>query len=81
MVLDAELAFFEQHRDSWAEAHEGEFVLIRGDDFAFFASDEQAYQAALDKWGEVPVLIRQVLREDPLDDPLSLICGTLHAPS
>ncbi|RJP32690.1 MAG: hypothetical protein C4547_13310 [Phycisphaerales bacterium] len=80
MALEAELSFFNEHRDAWCAAHEGEFVLIKGTDSSFFRTDDEAYRCALNQWGEVPVFIRQVLREDPTEDPLSLIYGTLHAP-
>lgn len=78
MPLEAEMAFFEAHRTEWLQDHEGEFALIKESDCTFFKSDAQAYEAGIDKWGEVPMLIKQVLPEDLTEDSYSLLFGLIN---
>ena len=78
MSLEAELAFFASHKEQWLRDHEGRFVLIRGTDFSFFDSDEEAYRAGIDKWGDEPILIKQILRDDLVEDSPALLYGLLN---
>lgn len=77
--LDQELRFFEEHRAEWLKEHEGQFALIKGNEYYFFESDGQAYTAGLDRWGNVPMLIKQVLPEDPIEGSLALLYGLVDA--
>jgi hypothetical protein len=81
MPLEAEMALFESRRNEWLKEHEGRFVLIKGDEFSFFDSDEEAYRAGVDKWGNEPILIKQVLPEDMIEDSPALLYGLLNAPT
>jgi len=45
--------------------YEGQFVLIKGENFAgSFTTDAEAYKAGLEKFGNEPFLIKQVLDDD-----------------
>ena len=59
---------FEQHRKLWAQQHQGEYVLLRGDDpEAFFPDYESAYRAGLQRYGrEQNFLIQQVCAVEPV---------------
>ncbi len=79
-MLEAEKKFFEQHRTEWLKSHQGKFALIKGDSLAgFFDTTEDAFMVGVDKWGNVPILIKQVLPEDPIEHIPSLTCGLIHA--
>lgn len=78
MPLDQEWQFFQAHRQEFLKEHEGEFALIKGDEVSFHDSDNGAYAAALDRYGDVDVFIKQVLAEDPVEDSPALIYGLLH---
>ena len=78
MSLEAELKKFEDNRLSWLPDHEGQFVLIKGDDVSFHNTDEEAYTHASGKYGTQDVFIRQVLAKDPVEDSLSLLYGLVH---
>ena len=79
MSLEAELALFEENRLEWLKEYEGQFALIKGTDVSFHANDNDAYTTGIDKWGDEPMLIKQVLREDVNEDSLTLLYGLLNA--
>ena len=81
MPLDAEIKLFESRREEWLKEHEGRFVLIKGNDFSFFDSDDEAYKAGVDRWGDEAILIKQVLPEDVIEDSPALLYGLLNAPT
>ncbi len=78
MPLDAELAFFEAHRSEWLKDHEGQFILIKGGDYSFHDTDNEAYQIGIDKYGHSDILIKQVLPEDVVEDSPALLYGLLN---
>lgn len=66
--LAIEMAFFEAHRTEWLEHHEGQFALIRGEHFeGTFDYVETAYRRAVEKWGNVPILIKEILPKDRVE--------------
>ena len=80
MELEAETAYFEKHRAEWLKDHQGKYVAIRGTEVAgFFSSDTDAYKAGLDRWGVVPMLIKQILPEDRVEQIPSFAYGLLDA--
>ena len=81
MPLETELALFETHRCEWLKEHEGQFVLIKGIEYSFHDTDEEAYQVAVDKYGNEDVFIKQVLAKDRVEDSLSLLYGLVHVES
>lgn len=81
MALTGEFAFYKAHVAEWLGAHEGEFVLIKGEDFSFYADDDAAYRAALEKFGDVDVLIKQVRDGEVVEDSPALLYGLLNAES
>ncbi|MEW6251639.1 MAG: hypothetical protein AB1716_13415 [Planctomycetota bacterium] len=78
MPLDQEIAFYRAHFGEWLRDHAGQYVLIKGSQFSFHGSDEEAYEAAVDKYGAADVLIKQVLPSDPVDGSLALLYGLLN---
>lgn len=78
--LDAELRYFEDHLAGWLEHHRGKHVAVRdGEEAGFFDTSENAYRAALRLWGNVPMLIKQVLEQEPVERIPALMCGLLDA--
>lgn len=77
MSLNEEASFFDEQLAAWLSDHEGKYVLIKGSDFAFFDTEEEAYETAVDKYGDADVLIKQVLPSDPIDGSLTLLYGLL----
>ncbi len=78
--LEQELAYFEAHRAQWLIEHPGKFVLIKGSDFVgAFDTPENAYKAGLERFGNTPFLIKQVLAQDPIAHAPALSLGLLRA--
>src|SRR5438034_121989 len=62
--LQTELQFYEKNKQEYLKLYPGQFVLIKGEQFAgAFTTDAQAYRAGLDKFGAHPFLIKQVLED------------------
>lgn len=78
MALEVELTLFESKKLGWLPDHEGEFVLIKGDEFTFYVTADDAYQAGVEKYGNVDVFIKRVLAKDQVEDSLSLLYGLVH---
>ena len=58
--------------------HEKQFVLIKGDQFAgAYTTEAEAYKAGLEKFGNQPFLIKQVLNEETVAHFPALILGLL----
>jgi hypothetical protein len=65
-MLRAELRFYEEHRASLLVDNRGRFALIVGDALiGTFSSLDLAYSEGVTKFGNVPMLIRQILPVDP----------------
>ncbi len=81
MPLEKELAYFAAHREELLAAHEGQFVLIHGDQLAgTYTTDREAYEAGLKLFGNEPFLIRSVQREEAeVAHYPALVLGVLHA--
>jgi hypothetical protein len=80
MALEQELEFFEKHRREWVKEHEGKFALIKDQTLVdTFDTAENAYVAALERFGNVPVLIKQIVSEDPVQHLPALSYGLIRA--
>lgn len=67
MALETELATFEARLPDLLAAHEGKWVAILGSEvLAPFETWEAALTAGYERFGPVPWLVRQVLREQPV---------------
>ena len=80
MALETELKYFEAHRAEWVEHHDGKFALIKGEHLqGVFDTDEAAFEAGVETWGNVPFLIKEIRGEDRIEQAPALVCGLLHA--
>jgi hypothetical protein len=68
-ILDTEIQTFDQQRDNLLGTSEGKFVLIHGMQVAgVFESKMDAIAAGYQQFGDVPFLVKQILRiEAPLN--------------
>jgi len=65
MALEQEYQVFQRELPTFLRDHEGEYVLIHGGEVSFWKTGEEAYDAGIDRYGEVPMLIEKVEREPP----------------
>lgn len=65
--LDQEVARYDELKPSLLAEHAGEYVVIRGGEvLGIFADWEAAYVAGRKAYGNVPILVRRILSEQPI---------------
>jgi hypothetical protein len=65
--LDRELSRYEAERARWLPEHEGEYVLIKGDDvLGFFETREEALAMGYARFGVVPRFVHQIPASKPI---------------
>jgi hypothetical protein len=68
MALERELAFYETIKEDLIRHHQGKFVLIIGsEELGVFDRSEDAYRRGIELHGNVPMLIRQVVQNEPVE--------------
>ena len=79
-MLDQELKFYEEHRPEFCADHRGKFALIKGRQLiGAFSTLQEAYTHGIETFGNVPVLIRQILPADPAHKIPAFTQGLLNA--
>ena len=74
-LLDSELKVYDQNRDQLLGSAEGKFVLIHGDRVVgIYDSKMDAIAAGYQQFGNVPFLVKQILKVEP---PLNFISNLL----
>lgn len=82
LELEKELKYFEEHKKEFLKHYEGQFVLIKGDCLGgSYTTEEEAYQAGIQKFGNVPFLIRRVTKEEETARFPALVLGLINASS
>ncbi len=77
--LQTELEYFQKHKQEYLKLYKNQFVLIKGEEFAgAFTTDAEAYQAGLERFGNKPFLIKQVLDGDETVSYPALTVGMLN---
>lgn len=78
-VLSEELSFFEEKRAEWLQLYPGQFVLVKGRELVgTFTTFQEAYAEGVKRFGNVPMLIRQVLPNDPVEQAPALMHGLIR---
>ena len=76
--LQTELEYFQKHKQEYQKLYKGQFVLIKGEQFAgAFTTEAEAYRVGLEKFGNQPFLIKQVLDDDGTVSYPSLSIGLI----
>ena len=74
-ALDVELGTYESGREELLASAEGKFVLIKGEELAgVYDSQQDAIREGYRQFGNVPFLVKQVLR---IETPLRFVSGIL----
>jgi len=77
--LSEESAFFEEKRAEWLQHYAGQFAVVKDRQLVgTFTTFQEAYGAAIRQFGNVPVLIRQVLEHDPPQHVPALMHGLIR---
>lgn len=65
--LQQETEFFEAHREEWVRENPGKWAVVRGTELlGFFDDVGEGYSAGLERYGNVPFLVKRVTK---VDDP------------
>ena len=63
MALETEHRVFDKHRDELARHHEGQFVLVKGDELVGrFSTFDEAYAQGLTQFGLQLFLVKRITR-------------------
>ena len=75
-----ELAAFEKRKSELLDVCEGKFSVFKNAQYlGSFDTYLAAYEARLKAWGDVPFLVKQVLREERSETTPALMLGLIHA--
>ncbi len=78
-LLQTELEYFQKHKQEYLKLYKGQFVLIKGESLAgTFTTEAEAYKAGLEKFGNEPFFIKQVLDDDGMVFNPALTVGVLN---
>ena len=80
MPLETELRYFEAKKEELLRHHEGKYALVVGEELlGVFDSREEAYKFGIEKRGNVPMLIKQIIRDEPTETVPALTLGLFRA--
>ena len=78
-MLDKEKGVFESHRADLLKRARGKYALVVGEDLVdVFDHREEAYAAGVERFGNVPMLIKRVQESDDVDVLPALTLGLLR---
>jgi hypothetical protein len=81
-MFEQELAYYNEHRAEFLSKHEWKYLLIKGRELiGVFDNPQAAYVEGLHRFGNNPFLIKQVLKEEPVQQIPALSLGILVASS
>lgn len=64
-MFEQELEYYNSHKEDLLIHHENQFVLIESDKLiGSFTTEAEAYKAGIEKFGNVPFFIKQVVRDE-----------------
>lgn len=78
-ALMEELHFFEKNKEEYLKYYEGQFVLIKGKKLiGSFTTEEEAYKVGVERFGNTPFLIKQVVKQEPINAIPALMLGLVR---
>ena len=79
-LFAAELQAYERMKDELLRLCEGKHALFKGSEYiGVFDTPEAAYNTGIERFGNVPFLIKPVCRREPVEWFPALELGVLHA--
>lgn len=81
-LFEKELQYFKEHKEDLLKHYKDQYVVIKGDHFlGAYTTEQEAYGAGLDNFGNVPFLIKKVAEVDEILRFPALALGVLNANS
>jgi hypothetical protein len=82
VALSEELSFYSDIKEKLLEESRGKYVLIKGKRVAgIFDSEKSAYEKGLEKFGDIPFLIKKVADESCVESIPALTLGVFYVDS
>jgi hypothetical protein len=79
-MLEREIEYYEKHRHEFLAVSPGRFALIKGAELiGAFPTLQEAYHRGIERFGNIPILIRQILPADPAYKIPAFTQGLLRA--
>ncbi len=80
MLFELEQKYYDEHREELLQHHEDKFALIVNEQLVgVFDRQEDAYEAGIAKFGNVPLFIKRVLRDEPRVSIPAMTLGLIGA--
>lgn len=82
MALETELAHYDSIKEDLLKHYEGKFVLvIANEQLGIFDKSEDAYKRGIELKGNVPMLIKRILKAEPIEHIPAMVLGLINAHS
>jgi hypothetical protein len=80
LLLKEELEFFNSKLQDWLRMYEGKFALVKGKELIdTFTNMEDAYKKAVELFGNSPVLIKKITKDEEPEKIPVLTLGLIRA--
>lgn len=77
--LQKELKYFEKNKQEYLKLYKNSFILIKNEELGgTFTTEAEAYKAGIEKYGNEPFLIKQVLENEQTVSFPALNVGAIH---
>lgn len=79
-MFEKELRYYKEHKDDLLKHYANQFLVIKGSQLlGAYPRDEDAYEAGLNAFGNVPFLIKKATKEEEVIRFPALVLGTVNA--
>lgn len=79
-MFEKELEYYREHKEELLKHHENQFLVIKDDRFlGAYTTDQEAYDAGLKEFGNVPFLIKRATKEEEVVRFPALALGVVNA--
>jgi len=77
-ILKKVINFFQKKKEEWLKLYEGKFVVIKDEELlGAYDTEGEAYKNGLDKYGNIPFLIKKVQPEEPAEEIPAYMLGVI----
>jgi len=81
-MFEREIEYFKEHKEDLVKHYKDQYVVIKGDRFlGAYTTEAEAYEAALNEFGNVPFLIKKATEEEEIVRFPALAVGVVNANS
>ena len=79
-MFEKELEYYKVNNDELLKHYENQFLVFMGDNcIGAFTTEQEAYEAGLKQFGNVPFLIKRVTKEEEIIRFPALAIGVINA--